>query len=80
MMGLSYHGTTPWEAAIQNPRHLKTIVVAGMVGDWYTFYHTPQGAPFTVGTAFQAIINGTVSFAQPCPWSVPGSSVCYRIL
>jgi len=47
MMGLSYHGTTPWEAAIQDPPHLKTIVVAGMIGDAYTFSHTPQGATFT---------------------------------
>lgn len=47
MMGLSYHGTTPWEAAVQNPPHLKTIVVAGMIGDAYTFSHTPQGATFT---------------------------------
>ncbi|HEX9816114.1 MAG TPA: CocE/NonD family hydrolase, partial [Candidatus Thermoplasmatota archaeon] len=29
MMGLSYHGTTPTEAAILNPPHLKTIVVSG---------------------------------------------------
>jgi putative CocE/NonD family hydrolase len=51
MMGLSYHGTTPWEAAIQNPPHLKTIVVAGMIGDAYTFSHTPEGAtgPSTIG-------------------------------
>ena len=47
MMGLSYHGTTPWEAAVQDPSHLKTIVVAGMIGDPYTFSHTPQGATFT---------------------------------
>lgn len=65
MMGLSYHGTTPWEAAIHNPPHLKTIVVAGMVSDSYTFYHTPQGAPFTVGTAFQAQFDALVSLAPP---------------
>jgi len=44
MMGLSYHGTTPWEAAVQNPPHLKTIVVAGMIGDAYEFSHSPEGA------------------------------------
>lgn len=54
MMGLSYHGTTPWEAAVQNPPHLKTIVVAGMISDPYLFTHTPQGATFTAGPAFEA--------------------------
>lgn len=48
MMGLSYHGTTPWEAAIQNPPSLKTIVVAGTITDAYTFSHTPQGATMTI--------------------------------
>lgn len=44
MMGLSYGGTTPIEAAIGNPAALKTIVIAGTISDPYTFYHTPQGA------------------------------------
>ncbi len=65
MMGLSYHGTTPWEAAVQNPPHLKTIVVAGMISDLYTFYHTPQGAPFTIGAGFQAEFNSLVSLTPP---------------
>lgn len=61
MMGLSYHGTTPWEAAINTPPSLKTIVVAGMVSDLYTFFHTPQGAAFTAGYTFQALVNGIVT-------------------
>ncbi|MGQ0535284.1 MAG: CocE/NonD family hydrolase [Methanobacteriota archaeon] len=47
MQGFSYHGTTPWEAAIQNPEALKTIVVGGMATDPYTWHYTPQGASLT---------------------------------
>jgi len=66
-MGLSYHGTTPWEAAIQAPPHLKTIVVAGMVSDLYTFYHTPQGAAFEapIGAGFQAEFTALVTLTPP---------------
>ncbi|HWH08096.1 MAG TPA: CocE/NonD family hydrolase, partial [Candidatus Thermoplasmatota archaeon] len=65
MAGLSYHGTTPWMAAIRQPPALKTIVVAGMVSDLYTFYHTPQGAVFTIGAPFQAAFDALVSLAPP---------------
>ncbi len=65
MMGLSYHGTTPWEAAIQNPPSLKTIVVAGMVGDAYTFSHTPQGATFATISAFNSHFAWRVSLSPP---------------
>lgn len=65
MMGLSYHGTTPWEAAIQNPPALKTIVVAGMIGDAYTFSHTPQGATFSTIGAFDNNFVVRVSASPP---------------
>lgn len=65
MMGLSYHGTTPWAAAIHRPPALKTIVVAGMISDPYQFYHTPQGAPFTIGGAFNGLIFGLTSLTPP---------------
>jgi putative CocE/NonD family hydrolase len=65
MMGLSYHGTTPWEAAIQNPPSLKTIVVAGMVSDAYTFSHTPQGATFAISAVFEAQFFLRVSGSPP---------------
>lgn len=57
MMGLSYHGTTPWMAAVEAPPHLKTIVTAGQVSQLYTFLHTPQGAHLTIGPAFTSLIN-----------------------
>ncbi|HEV8361771.1 MAG TPA: CocE/NonD family hydrolase [Candidatus Thermoplasmatota archaeon] len=68
-MGLSYHGTTPIEAAINDPPHLKTIVVSGIVSDLYTFYHTPQGAVFTVGAAFQDEFDVLVSLLPPASGS-----------
>lgn len=65
MMGLSYHGTTPWEAAIERPKHLRTIVVAGMVSDTYLLSHSPQGATLTGLVGHRATSNSLVSFAPP---------------
>lgn len=44
MMGLSYHGTTPIMAAAQQPPHLRTIVVSGIISDPYRYACSPQGA------------------------------------
>lgn len=41
--GISYMGTTPWEAAIQSPEGLKAIWAAGVITDWYLQGYTPQG-------------------------------------
>jgi uncharacterized protein len=65
MMGLSYHGTTPWEAAIQNPPHLRTIVPAGIVSDAYLFSHTPQGATFATIGLFEGNFAARVSLTPP---------------
>lgn len=65
MMGLSYHGTTPWEAAIQNPPALKTIVVAGMVSDAYTFFHTPQGAGRSSNAVFPEVFAAVAVVPPP---------------
>ncbi|MCA1695847.1 MAG: CocE/NonD family hydrolase, partial [Actinobacteria bacterium] len=46
MQGLSYPGTTPVMAAIQNPPALKTIVIAGTILDEYGFLYSPQGAAY----------------------------------
>lgn len=64
MMGLSYHGTTPWQAAVVGSDHLKTIVTAGQVSQLYTFLHTPQGAHLTIGPAFTSLVN-TLDTAPP---------------
>lgn len=42
-MGLSYMSGTALEAAVQAPEALKTIVIAGVIGDLYSYFHTPQG-------------------------------------
>lgn len=65
MEGGSYDGTTPWEAAIQNPAGLKTIVPVASLHDLYTFFHTPQGASIAIGAAFQTAYVGLVSLAPP---------------
>jgi putative CocE/NonD family hydrolase len=44
MMGYSYLGTTPLEAAVRAPPALKAIVVAGIIPDSYIRFATPQGA------------------------------------
>lgn len=88
MYGLSYHGFTPWMAAIKAPEALKTIVPVSIVTNVYTFYHTPQGALLDIsaatwGTGFTATINhipplggsiehGTVQHAE----HVPGRIIC----
>ncbi|MGQ0536661.1 MAG: CocE/NonD family hydrolase [Methanobacteriota archaeon] len=80
MMGLSYLGTTPWEAAIQAPPALKTIVVAGMVSDLYTFYHTPQGAAFAGGGVFQTYFNTLVNFLPPVLGATPEAATAAHAL
>ncbi len=44
MMGLSAHSETALRAIVENPIALKTIVVGGLMTDWYTWLGTPQGA------------------------------------
>jgi uncharacterized protein len=44
MVGLSYSGATPWEAAILAPQALKAFVVGGIVTDPYLGDFSPQGA------------------------------------
>lgn len=60
MMGLSYHGTTPWQAAVRQPSHLKTIVTAGMIHNVYTFFYTDQGAAQAAGPSFSTLVYGVV--------------------
>jgi hypothetical protein len=43
-MGLSYHAGTAMAAAVQAPRHLRTVVVAGLVTDPRLLSFSPQGA------------------------------------
>lgn len=41
--GISYMGTTPWEAAILAPEGLKAVWAGGIITDWYLNGYTPQG-------------------------------------
>src|SRR5439155_596089 len=40
MIGKSYGGTTPWEAALQQPPHLATIVPISGITRWYDYLWT----------------------------------------
>lgn len=63
MGGTSYPGTTPFMAAIHSARNLVTILPNGPVTDPYTELHTPQGALYTMGGAYEAGRRGLVTSA-----------------
>jgi putative CocE/NonD family hydrolase len=79
MGGLSYMSGTSWEAALQAPPALKTIVVAGTVSDMYTLFHTPQGAHVSrfssqLCTEFCAGFTGAQRHALVPPGADPGAA------
>lgn len=68
MYGHSYHGWTPWQAAVQAPPALKTIVTSGVITDPYTFTFSPQGAAYaayTVNPWFNSAYSASVNFVPP---------------
>ncbi len=65
MYGHSYHGWTPWQAAIHQPEALKTIVASGVVTDPYTFSYSPQGAPSWISGGFNAGFTASLNFIPP---------------
>ncbi|HUR15218.1 MAG TPA: CocE/NonD family hydrolase [Mycobacteriales bacterium] len=80
MGGLSYMSYTAWQAAVQAPSALKTVVTAGDVVDLYQFAFTPQGAQNPVNDEFaveydaeMALVSGAMSgrtqflARQTCP-------------
>jgi putative CocE/NonD family hydrolase len=71
MIGLSYPGTTPVMAAIQNPPALKTIVIAGTILDEYGFLHTPQGAQFFEAFGVGPVFTAQESFGVGDPPAAP---------
>lgn len=62
MTGVSYDGTTPWEAAVKAPPHLKAIVPVEGISDMYryTFF---DGVPVSNGPAFQTWYTALVDWA-----------------
>ncbi len=50
--GISYMGTTPWEAAIQGRESLKAIWAAGVITDWYLQGYDIQGRALEGYNAF----------------------------
>ncbi len=61
MIGKSYGGTTPWEAAVQAPPHLVTIVPVSGITEWY-LYVASHGVWYDSGTQFNEEYPFTISF------------------
>jgi predicted acyl esterase len=84
MQGLSYPGTTPVMAAIQNPPALKTIVIAGTIVDEYQFNHSPQGAAIVplaaTGSVFGAAAGTTVPYSLPAGIGTTPERVCPEVV
>jgi X-Pro dipeptidyl-peptidase len=61
MTGVSYDGTTPWEAAVKAPPHLKAIVPVEGISDMYryTFF---GGVPVSNGPSFQTYYTALVDW------------------
>lgn len=65
-MGLSYMAQTAMAAGARHPDALKTVVVSGTIGDLYSFFHTPQGLPFTYTVApSEALYGADISLSPP---------------
>ncbi|MHB8585344.1 MAG: CocE/NonD family hydrolase [Thermoplasmatota archaeon] len=62
MIGKSYGGTTPWEAAVQDPPNLTTIVPIAGITNWYDYLYT-NGASMGDGPFFNTEYPLTISFA-----------------
>lgn len=75
MMGVSYPGTTPFEAAVKAPPALKAIAVAGTFPDLYIHGGTPQGARTVLyGPLIGAILFGDIALAPPKDSTNPASA------
>jgi X-Pro dipeptidyl-peptidase len=61
MIGKSYGGTTPWEAAVQAPPHLVTIVPIEGITDWYKYLFT-HGVTIGSQTGFDATYPTEISY------------------
>lgn len=81
MMGMSYPGTTPFEAAVHAPAALKAILVAGTFPDLYQHDASPQGAnrvPY--GPAAAALIDGATGLAPPDDTRSPDGAASFAQL
>ncbi len=62
LIGISYPGTTPWQAAIADPPGLKTVVPMEGISDMYRYDHV-NGASYTHGPAFPTYYTAAVDWA-----------------
>ncbi len=78
MGGLSYGAYTAWQAAVEAPPALKTIVTSGLVTDLYTQLHSPQGA--AEGYASHGLVGNymlSVGVIPPAGGGVPNGTTRY---
>ncbi|MGQ0536292.1 MAG: CocE/NonD family hydrolase [Methanobacteriota archaeon] len=70
MTGVSYDGTTPWEAAVTGTPSLKAIVPVEGISDMYryTFF---DGVPVSNGPIFQTYYEALVDWAYLSPQGIP---------
>ena len=85
MIGKSYGGTTPWEAAVQQPPHLVTIVPVSGITEWY-LYVASHGVWYDSGTLFNAEYPLSISYHaeptgadpnDPTGWLPPASQLAH---
>ena len=80
LIGISYDGSTPWEAAAMGNPHLKTIVPSEGINDYFQLDYrngTPNG--FGLGTEFEGywaapLVNAPVSGITPT--NFPARAAC----
>jgi putative CocE/NonD family hydrolase len=71
LMGISYDGTTPWEAAVTGVSQLKAIVPGEGITDLYS-YSFFDGVPINNGASFQAVYVPQTDYQYDDPTQVPG--------
>ncbi len=70
LIGASYPGTTPWQAAIQDPDGLATIVPVAGITDMYR-YMFKDGAAYTHGPLFPTYYTAATGWVQQ-PFNAEG--------
>ncbi len=65
MIGKSYGAVAQWQVAVQNPPHLKAIVVRSATNDVYTEFSNPGGAIRPWMFEYYAPMMNAFNFAPP---------------
>lgn len=77
MIGVSAGSDKAIAAAVQQPPSLKTIVVSGITTDWYTWWHTPQGAFLTPALPTAAAFAPVAMYTPPIGREIGAAAPAY---